>query len=80
MYSTEMIRKFPETPRRPILFVVYNQDMVEDARELIATVRGANYLDDHITVVPLQTKVDNHMKYDVYIDPTVYKYMHSWND
>ena len=35
MYSTEMIRKFPEAPTKPILFVVYNDYMVEDAEEAL---------------------------------------------
>lgn len=80
MYSTEMIRKFPEAPTRPILFVVYNQDMVEDAESYIAIIHGEDYLTRYCKVVPLATKVENHTHYDVYIDPTVYKYMHSWND
>lgn len=80
MYSTEMIRKFPAAPERPILFVVYNEDMVEDARAYIAVIHGFDYLDRYCTVVPLATKVENHNHYDVYIDPVVYKYMHSWND
>lgn len=80
MYSTEMIRKFPATPTRPILFVVYNEDHIVDAMLLITTVHGADYLNEYVTVVPLSTKIDDHMKYDVYIDPTVYKYQHSWND
>ncbi len=80
MYSTEMIRKFPVQPQRPILFVVYNDTMVEDAEFLIKTLHGSSYVDNHVTVVPLNTKVEDHSKYDVYIDPMVYKYQHSWND
>ena len=80
MYSTEMIRKFPAEPTSPILFVVYNEQMVDDAAFFISTIHGTEYLDEHVTVVPLNTKVEDHIKYDVYIDPTVYKYMHSWND
>lgn len=79
MYSTELIRKFPDTPQAPILYVVYNNEMVIDAEELIAVIHGPDYLNEHVTVVPLSTKVDDHLKYDVYMDPTVYKYMHSWN-
>lgn len=79
MYSTELIRKFPDSPRRPILFVVYNGDMVHDALTLIAATRGPEYL-KNVKVVPLQSKVDNVRDYDVYIDPMVYKYQHSWND
>lgn len=80
MYSTEMIRKFPKKPTTDILFVVYNQDMIEDAETLIGVIHGFDYLDKYVTVVPLNTKVEDHLNYDVYIDPMVYKYMHSWND
>jgi hypothetical protein len=79
MYSTELIRKFPEVPKRPILFVVYNNEMVHEALTLIAATRGPEYL-SKVQVVPLNTKVDNVRDYDVYIDPMVYKYQHSWND
>jgi len=79
MYSTELIRKFPDQPKRPLLFVVYNKDMVHDALTLIAATRGPEYL-ENVKVVPLNTKVENIRDYDVYIDPMVYKYKHSWND
>lgn len=80
MYSTELIRKFPTEPEKPILYVVYNEDMIMDTATLISTIHGADYLVDHVCIVPLATKVEDHTKYDVYIDSTVYKYMHSWND
>ncbi len=80
MYSTEMIRKFPQNPDKPILYVVYNEDLIVDAKVLITTIHGVDYLDEYVTIVPLNTKVEDHRKYLVYIDPTVYKYMHSWND
>lgn len=80
MYSTEMIRKFSVDPKTPILYVVYNEDMIDDAKELISIIHSPKYLEEHVTVVPLNTKVEDHIKYDVYIDPTVYKFMHSWND
>lgn len=80
MYSTEMIRKFPTDPARRILFVVYNEQHVDDAEFYISTLHGEEYLDRWVDVVPLNTKVEDYRKYDVYIDPIVYKYMHSWND
>lgn len=80
MYSSELIRKFPENPTAPILYVVYNEDLVMDAAAMIATIHGTDYLVEHVSIVPLSTKVEDHRKYDVYMDPTVYKYMHSWND
>lgn len=80
MYSTELIRKFPMAPKSPILYVVYNEDMIDDARELISIIHGPEWLQENVTVVPLNTKVEDHTMYDVYIDPTVYKFMHSWNN
>lgn len=80
MHSTDLIRKFPENPERPILYVVYNDSMLFDAQVLIIATHGLEYFDEHVKVVPLNTKVDDHRRYDVYMDPNVYKYMHSWND
>lgn len=81
MYNTEeLIRRFPEQPEEPILYVVYHEDMIMDAAHLIACIHGSDYLVEHVSIVPLSTKVEDHTKYDVYIDPTVYKYMHSWNN
>ena len=80
MYSTEMIRKFPSNPQKPILFVVYNDEHVNDAEFHIALIHGTEYLDNNVKVVPLNTKVDDLDQRDVYIDPVVYKYMHSWNN
>lgn len=80
MYSTELIRKFPETPINPILFVVYNEEMVPDAEFFISNIHGDEYLKENVTVIPYNTKVDDRRMYDVYIDPMVYKYKHSWND
>ncbi len=80
MYSTELIRKFPEAPTNPILFVVYNEEMVSDAEFFISSIHGEQYLRDNVTVVPINTKVKDYRLFDVYIDATVYKYKHSWND
>lgn len=80
MYSTELIRKFPQEPEKPILFVVYNNTMIEDAEIYIAALRGFDYLDKHVKVVPFDHAVDDWRNYDIYIDPVVYKYRNSWND
>lgn len=80
MTTIEMIRKFPQLPNKPILYVVYNEDHVSSVEEDIAFERSSDYLTRHVTVVPLNTRVDDHSKYEVYIDPAVYVYMHSWNN
>lgn len=86
MYSTELIRKFPENPDRPILYVVYNKDHILDAEAFIGMIHGKDYLDEHVTVVPLLYNSEDpdhrhdYTKYDVYMDPTIYKFMNSWNN
>ena len=80
MYSTELIRKFPEEPRQPIMFVVYNEQHIEDAKSLIGTLHGFDYLEKHVTVVPYSSRVGNTRDYSVYIDPTVFTYKNSWNN
>jgi hypothetical protein len=81
MYSTELIRRFPEEPQRPILYVVYNEEMIESTQFLIATIRGFPYL-KHVTIVPFNKRPNDWRKldYEMYIDPTVYTYKHSWNN
>lgn len=83
MYSTELIRNFPKTPERPILYVVYNQDHILDAKSFIGLIHGDEYLNEHVTVVPLLSNSDHrhdYTKYEVYMDPTIYKFMNSWNN
>ena len=80
MYSTELIRKFPDSPDKPILYVVYNDTHIQDAESFIGVIHGEEYLKEHVTVLPLNTKVDDPSLYQVYIDPMVYKYLHSWNN
>lgn len=80
MYSTELIRKFPDNPDKPILYVVYNDTHIQDAECFIGVIHGEDYLKEHVTVLPLNTKVDDPSHYQVYIDPMVYKYLHSWNN
>lgn len=45
-----IIRNLPENPQKPILWVVYNEDMVEYAQNLIAEIKGKEYM-KHIRVV-----------------------------
>lgn len=82
MYSTELIRKFPDNPEKQILYVVYSKEMVWEAKALIGTIHGVDYADNHVTVIPFSEKHDdmNLRDYSIYIDPTVFTYKHSWND
>lgn len=79
MYSTELIRKLPSVPAGPILYVVYNEDMIPEAKALIGTIHGPEYL-EHVTIVPYNGKVENVRDYSVFIDPIVFTYKNSWNN
>lgn len=80
MYSTELIKKFPTNPDRPITFVVYKDDYIDDAKFLIGSIHGFDYLDEHVTVVAINDagKTRDPINTQVWIDPTVYQYMNSW--
>lgn len=80
MYSTELIRKFPAEPVKPILYVVYNTQHIEDAVFYICTIHGTDYFDTHVTVTTIDTPFTKDRDYDVYIDPMVFAYKNSWND
>ena len=79
MYSTEMIRRFPKEPEQPILYIVYNQEMVESTKFLIESIHGAAYL-KNVTVTAFDRRPNDGIHYEMYIDPTVYTYKHSWNN
>ncbi len=79
MYSTELIRKLPESPDAPILYVVYNRAMIQEAEALIGTIHGDRYL-ANVKVVPFDHKIENYRDYNIYIDPIVYTYKNSWNN
>lgn len=80
MYSTELIRKFPAEPDKPILYVVYNQEHVRDAKLFIGMIHGDEYLNEHVTIATFGKPFKKARDYDVYIDPTVFAYKNSWND
>lgn len=76
MYSTELIKKFPADPDSPILFFVYNKEMVSEAEFLISVIHGQEYLDKYVTVLPIGTDEarlkQNSNNVSIYIDPTVF--------
>ena len=82
MKSIDLIRKFPDKLTKPILYVVYDDSHVAEAEFQIETMHGVNYL-DNVKIIALNTSIDSHSTvkdYDVYIDPMVYTYKHSWNN
>ncbi len=80
MYSTELIRKFPNTPDKPILYVVYNRQHIRNAEMFIGMIHGEDYLKEHVTIATLDKPFKKDKDYSVYIDPTVFAYKNSWND
>lgn len=80
MYSTELIRKFPSTPTKPILYVVYSEHHVREAELFIGMIHGPEYLEEHVTIAPFSQPFVKDRNYDVYIDPTVFAYKNSWNN
>ena len=80
MYSTELIRKFPDNPDKPILYVVYNDDHVVDAQLFIGMIHGDEYLKEHVTITSFGKPFKKSRDYDVYIDPNVFTYKNSWNN
>lgn len=79
MYSTELIRKFPDDPQEPILYVVYNDNMKADAEAFITILRGKDYFTQHVTIKAFDEPYDRDINYQIYIDPMVYVYKNSWN-
>lgn len=45
------ISNLPDNPKKPILWIVYNEDMVEYTRNLISEIKGQDYM-KHIKVIP----------------------------
>jgi hypothetical protein len=80
MYSTELIRKFPDNPTRPILYVVYNEQHVNDAELFIGMIHGEEYMNEHVTIALFGKPFIKDKDYDVYIDPMVFAYKNSWNN
>ncbi len=78
--SLELIQKFPDEPVANIIYYVYNDDMVEAAEELIVSVKGQEYFDEHVTVCSIGRFNPSHTKCLAYYDPCVFKYKNSWNN
>lgn len=79
----ELIKKFPATPKNKIVYVVYDQRMVGMSEDLIRGIWGDDYLENNVVVVSYDQPIDQTLRNannDVYIDPLVYKYKHSWFD
>lgn len=75
----EVIKNFPEYPTHPILYYVYNQNMVQFAKEAIINEHGKNYYDKYVTIVLDEDGItsgvkDHFSRFLTYFDPAVFKY------
>lgn len=61
------IERLPENPDRKIYWVVYNKDMIKYTENLIAEIRGKDYLKQHVKVVSLEKKQGANNS--IYLDP-----------
>lgn len=61
------IERLPENPDRKIHWVVYNKDMIKYTENLIAEIRGKDYLKNHVKVVSLEKKQGANNS--IYLDP-----------
>lgn len=80
MLTPDLINRFPKNPEKPILYVVYNQDMIADAAYLINEIWGEDYLAEHVTITSIDVELSqNTREYAIYLDPLMQTYKHSWN-
>ena len=65
----KLVQSLPKHPNKNIVWIVYNEDLVEQAENLIRTVHGNEYM-DHVRVVPRSRS----SKYNgsIYFDPYLY--------
>lgn len=81
MYTTELIRKFPQEPTRPIVFVVYHKDYIHDAEDMISIIHGQDYLSQYVRVIDINHEHGGNLdpsQCDIWIDPNVLRYKNSW--
>jgi len=61
------IERLPENPDRKIYWVVYNKDMIKYTENLIAEIKGKDYLKQHVKVVSIEKKQGANNS--IYLDP-----------
>jgi hypothetical protein len=63
------IKRLPESPAKRIFWIVYNQDMIEYTSNLIADIRGQEYLNKYVTVVAKGDPSKDRANGSVFFDP-----------
>lgn len=65
----QAISSLPDNPDKRIFWVVYNSDMVKYTEDLIASIKGSDYLTKHVTVVAKSDPSKDRTKGTLYFDP-----------
>lgn len=76
--SIETIEKFPVDPDGHIVYIVYNEDMVNASESLITEVHGQEYFDKHVNVSFIGGKLPDEIEGKrclLYFDPAVHNYI-----
>lgn len=63
------INSLPNNPDKRIFWVVYNSDMVKYTEDLIASIKGSEYLSKYVTVVAKSDPTKDRTKGTLYFDP-----------
>jgi len=63
------INSLPDNPDKQIFWVVYNSDMVKYTEDLIASIKGSEYLNKYVTVVAKSDPTKDRTKGTLYFDP-----------
>lgn len=63
------ICRLPDNPTKHIYWVVYNHDMIQYTEDMIASVKGPDYLEKHVTVVAKSDPSKERSQGLLYFDP-----------
>lgn len=72
------IRGLPDSPDKPIYWIVYNADMIKYTENLIREIKGQDYL-GNVTVVAKGENSKNRERGYIYFDPGLYDYLGNGN-
>lgn len=65
----QAILNLPKTPRKRIYWIVYNHDMIKYTEDMIAEIKGEEYLKKYVTVVAKSDLSKDRTTGSVYFDP-----------
>ena len=65
------VQGLPKNPAKHIYWIVYNQDMIEYTKSIVAKIKGQDYLDKYVTVVAKGDSTKDRVNGSVYFDPNL---------